>query len=70
MKATRLAALRRVCDMIKTHSYLYLVGNFLVLYRAFSTLRNFPTFLALNCPEQLDILRNRLKFHIDIQISS
>ena len=31
-------------------SYFYLVGNFLVICRASSTLRNFLTFLALDFP--------------------
>ena len=49
------------------HSYWYLVGNFLVLRRPSRALRNFPIFLALDCPQVLGVLRNRLKFHIDIK---
>ena len=51
--------------MTKTHSYLHLAGNFLVLCRSSSALRNFPTFFALDCAKLLDVLRDRLKFHID-----
>ena len=51
--------------MIKTHKYLYLVGNHLVLCRPFSAPRNFPIFLALDFPQLLDVLRNGLKFHIE-----
>ena len=51
--------------MIKTHNYLYLVGNHLVLCRPFSAPRNFPIFLALDFPQLLDVLRNGLKFHIE-----
>ena len=53
--------------MTKTDSYLYLVGHFLVLCRASSSLRNFPTFLALDFPQLLHVLRKRLKFHIYIE---
>ena len=42
--------------------YLYLVGNFRVLCRASSTLRNFATFLALD----FRYLRNR-RFHVNIK---
>ena len=61
------ATLKRVCDMTKTDGYLYLVGHFLVLPRAPSSLKNFPTFLALDFPQLLDVLRKRLKFHIHIE---
>ena len=47
-------------------TYLYLVGNFLVLCRASSAVRNIPTFLILDFPQLLDILGNRLKYHINI----
>ena len=43
--------------------YLYLVGNFRVLCRASSTLRNFATFFALD----FRYLRNRLKVNVNIE---
>ena len=53
--------------MIRIHRYLYLVGRHLRLCRAFSALINFPIFLALDFLLLLDVWRNRLKFHIDLE---
>ena len=47
--------------------YLYLVGNFRVLCRASSTLRNFATFFALDFLQLLDALGKRWKYDIILQ---
>ena len=48
-------------------TYLYLVGNFLVICWASSAVINFTMLLALDFSQLLDALGNGLDFHINIE---